>query len=352
MLLLVPVLHVADGEADGRQGVAARQWRPDRVLLQRQPLLGVLVLVDGGDAALELGDAAVVAEVHVMRHRGQMGVGQTHVVAPHAVGYLVAGLLAAVLTADLLLGRGRTGVEFRDGVTVVQLRVTGDVVMTGVGLAGVLHRQHVEVGTAVVLRVTSGGTVGLGGGRPGVLEAVRLLELLGRFEDEVDAVGALVVDAAATHRLRKVHYHRPGHPRQVAQVTLRSLAHHLAAEGTAAARSLMTDTTIVVVHSTSFHSLSLHIHRLSAGICVDYPGRFSLSLGLLRRSRIHLALFPLLAHHNTAISGIFLRHTFSFFLLSPLPLESLCHAKRGSIPTVQSTSLRRTARPRNNRRSK
>jgi len=300
VLLLVPVLDVADGEADGRQGVAARQWRPDRVLLlQRQPLLGVLVLVDGGDAAFELSDAAIVAEVHVMRHRGQMGVGQTHVVAPHAVGHLVAGLLAAVLAADLLLGRGRgrPGVELGDGVSVVQLRVTGDVVVAGVGLAGVLDRQHVEIGAAVVLRVTGGGTIGLGGGRPGVLEAVRLLELLGRLEHEVDAVGALVVDAAATHRLRKVHYHRPGHSGQVAQVTLRSFAHHLAAEGTAAARSLMTDTTIVVVHSTSFHRSSLHIHRSII------PGAFFLSLSLPRVGPEYLAVLPsLLARHKTTAS--------------------------------------------------
>lgn len=81
MLLLVPVLHVADGEAHRRQGVAAGKRRSNRVLLlQRESFLGVLVLVDRRDAALELGDAAIV-KVHLMRgHRRQMGVGQARVV--------------------------------------------------------------------------------------------------------------------------------------------------------------------------------------------------------------------------------------------------------------------------------
>ena len=70
MLLLTSILDVTDGEAHSWQRIAPGQWRPDRMLLlQREPLLGVLVLVDSRDTSLELCDASVMAEVYVMRHR-------------------------------------------------------------------------------------------------------------------------------------------------------------------------------------------------------------------------------------------------------------------------------------------
>jgi len=270
MLLLVPV-HVADGEAHRGQRVAACQRRSHRMLLlEGEPFLGVLVLVDGRDAALELGDAAIV-EGHLMRrHRRQMGVGQTRGIVPYAVGDLVA--LVAVLAADLLPGgrrRRRARGELVDGVTVVQLRVTGDVVMTRVAaLRRVLDRQHVEIRAAVVLGVARAGAIRLGGGRPSVLaEAVRLLQLLGRLENKVDAVGALVIDAAAAHRFREIHDHRPGHSGQVAQITLRPFAHHLAGEKRGVGveeplpfdkRSRSTVTMGVVVNRPLCRSLTCH----------------------------------------------------------------------------------------------
>lgn len=143
-------------------------------------------------------------------------------------------LVTVLLAADLLPGGGgrrRARGELGDGVTVMQLGVTGDVVVTRMAtLRRVLDRQHVEIGAAVVFGVTRRCAIRLGGGWSSVLEAVCLLQLLGRLEDEVDAVGALVIHAAAAHRLREVHDHRPWHPGQVAQIALRPLAHHLAGE--------------------------------------------------------------------------------------------------------------------------
>lgn len=63
---------------------------------------------------------------------------------------------------------------------------------------------------------------GRGGRRPrgpAVLEAVRPLQVSGRLDDELDAIGAFVVDAAPAHRLREVPDHGPWHAGQVAQVT-------------------------------------------------------------------------------------------------------------------------------------
>lgn len=61
-----------------------------------------------------------------------------------------------------------------------------------------------------------------------LLEAVRALHLARRVEHDLDAVGALVVDAAAAHGLREVVQHRPRHARQVAQVAVLPLGllHH------------------------------------------------------------------------------------------------------------------------------
>ena len=265
-VLLLAAVDVADGEADGGQGLAAGEGRPHRVLLlEGEPLLWVVVLVDGGDAALQLGDApAAVTEAHVVGgHGGEVGAGHAlHVVGPHAVGQgsgrglvvvVVSGLVLALLLLLLLLlaggelllggcGPGAARVEVADAVAVVELRVAGgggrgDVVVPRVALAGgggygcsggrVLDGHDVHAGGAVVLGVGAR-AVGFGGGGPRVLEAVGLLQLLGRLEHEVDAVGALVVDAAAADRLREVHYHGPGHARQVAQVALRAFSHHFA----------------------------------------------------------------------------------------------------------------------------
>lgn len=99
------------------------------MFLQREPFLGVLLVIDRRDAALKWRDTAIVAEVHVMRadRRGQMGVGQAHVTAPHAIRHLVALVAVSLTAGDLLLpgGRGRghsrTGIELGDGVSMVQL---------------------------------------------------------------------------------------------------------------------------------------------------------------------------------------------------------------------------------------
>lgn len=55
-----------------------------------------------------------------------------------------------------------------------------------------------------------------------------LFQLLGRFEDQVDAISTLVIDAAAAHRFGEVHDHGPWHSRQIAQIALCPFAHHLA----------------------------------------------------------------------------------------------------------------------------
>lgn len=92
------------------------------LLLQGQPFLSVFILVDRGDAAFELGNAAIV-QGHLMRgHRGQMGVGQARWIVPYAVGDLVA--LVTVLTTDLLPGGGGgrrrcSRGELGDGITMV-----------------------------------------------------------------------------------------------------------------------------------------------------------------------------------------------------------------------------------------
>lgn len=52
------------------------------------------------------------------------------------------------------------------------------------------------------------------------LEAVGALHVPGALEDHLDAVGALIVDAAAAHRLGELVQHGPRHPRQVAQVAV------------------------------------------------------------------------------------------------------------------------------------
>lgn len=223
MLLLASVLHVTDREADSWQRLAPGQWRPDRMLfLEGEPLLGVVVLVDGRDAPLKLCDASVVAEIHVMRDRGQVRVRYSHVIAPHPIRDLVSLL---VLPRYLLPRAAR--VELGDGVAMMELGVAGDIVVPRVALAGVLHRQDVQIGTAVVLGV-AGRSVRLRRRRSGFLEPVGLLHLLRGLQDQIYPVGALVVDATAAHGLRVVHDHCPGHPGQVAQVALGSLPHHLA----------------------------------------------------------------------------------------------------------------------------
>lgn len=52
---------------------------------------------------------------------------------------------------------------------------------------------------------------------------VDAFHLAGRVQDELDAIGALVIDAPAAHGLCKVVYHGPGHPGQVAQVAVLTL---------------------------------------------------------------------------------------------------------------------------------
>lgn len=196
MFLLASVLNVADGQAHSWQRVAPGQWWPDRMLfLQGEPFLRVLVLVDSGYAAFQLRDAPGVAEVHVMRDRGQVGVRQPDVVTPNAILHLV-GLL-------MLAGRGqprRAGVELGDRVPVVELRVTGNIVMPRVALAGVLYRQDVQVRAAVVLRVP-GRSIRLGRRGPGLLEAMRLFHLFCGLQHQVYSVGALVVHTTTAHRL-------------------------------------------------------------------------------------------------------------------------------------------------------
>lgn len=56
------------------------------------------------------------------------------------------------------------------------------------------------------------------------------LHLPRRLDDELDAVGALVVHAAAAHRLAEVLQHGPRRARQVAQVAVLALARHRQAE--------------------------------------------------------------------------------------------------------------------------
>lgn len=342
VLLLVPVLHVADGEADRRQGVAARERRPDRVLLlEGEPLLGVLVLVDRGDAALELGDAAGV-EGHLVRgDRGEVGAGQPRGIVPDAVGDLVA--LVAVLAADLLPGGGRRRRrprgELGDGVAVVQLRVAGDVVVARVAaLRRVLDRQDVEVRAAVVLGVPGARAVRLRGGRPRVLEAVRLLQLLRRLQHQVDAVGALVIHAAAAHRLREVHDHRPRHPGQVAQITLRPFAHHLAGEE----RRVGLEELLLLDNGDGGEGgeggggsdRSTYHFTSTVWLAHDISPRALISLAV---SELSSRLIVCFVYYSLSLSS---SHGSPLFL-------SLRSTKRELIP-----SAHRTTRPRNNRRSK
>ena len=152
-----------------------------------------------------------------------MGVRNSHVIAPHAVRYLV-GLV--VLSRDLL--PRRSGIELVYGVPVMELRVAGDVVMPRVILPGVLYRQNVQISTAVVLGVP-GRSVRLRRRGSGLVETVCLFHLFRRLQYSVYPVGALVVHATAAHGFRKFGDHRPGHPGQIAQVALRSLSHHYVA---------------------------------------------------------------------------------------------------------------------------
>jgi len=148
MLFLVSILNIANSETDRRKRVSAGQWRANRMLLlERQSFLGMLVIIDRGHAALELRDPTIVPEIHMMRaNRSQMGVGEAHVPTPHAVRHLMTVVTVALATRDLLLpggggrGRRRSRVELGDRVTVVQLRVAGDVVVARVALAsGILY---------------------------------------------------------------------------------------------------------------------------------------------------------------------------------------------------------------------
>jgi len=185
MLLLVSILNIANSETDSRQRVSAGEWRANGVLFfERQSFLCVLVVIDRGHAALELRDAAIVAEIHMMRaNRSQMGVGEAHVPTPHTVRHLMTVVTVALATRDLLLaggggrGRRRSRVELGDRVTVVQLRVAGNVVVARVALAsGILYGQHIEIRAAVVLGMataTTGAAISLGRGWSGVLKAVR-----------------------------------------------------------------------------------------------------------------------------------------------------------------------------------
>lgn len=60
-------------------------------------------------------------------------------------------------------------------------------------------------------------------GSPTFLNPVHPLHLASRFDDHLDAVGPLVVDAASTHGLGEVVQHGPGGARQVAQVAVLSV---------------------------------------------------------------------------------------------------------------------------------
>jgi len=199
----------------------------------------MLVIIDRGHAALELRDTSIVPEIHMMRaNRSQMGVREAHVPTPHAVRHLMTVVTVALATRDLLLpggggrGRRRSRVELCDRVTMVQLRVASNVVVARVALtSGILYGQHIEIRAAVVFGMATaaaGGTISFGCGWPGVLEAVRLFQLLGRLEHEIDAIGTFVIYATAAYRFREVHDHSPWHSGQVAQVTLCPFAHHLA----------------------------------------------------------------------------------------------------------------------------
>lgn len=89
-----------------------------------------------------------------------------------------------------------------------------------------------------MVHIDGGRSAASSGRRPGrlVLEPVRPFHLSGRFDDQLDAVGALVVDATAAHGLGEIVQHGPRHAGQVAQVTVLSLTHLHGANLTATAR--------------------------------------------------------------------------------------------------------------------
>lgn len=188
------------------QGLAASQRRP-RVLLE-QPLGGLVVR-----------RVVVVVELALERQAGRQARARVRQVVRRQVRQAPALVLVAppVLGQQPRAGRPRVVQREGGGGRVVRgrrgLRARG-------GVGAVLVRLQRRPVRALGVR-----------GAAALLEAVRALQLARRVQHDLDAVRALVVDAAAAHRLRELVQHRPRHAGQVAQVAVLPFLHdrHLAA---------------------------------------------------------------------------------------------------------------------------
>lgn len=137
------------------------------------------------------------------------------------------GRLLTLSTGDVRRRRHSDHLQARHTVLVTH------VVRRASGTAGAMERglgggRVVVVGATLRTTTATGSTL---------LEAVRPLHLTRRLQDQLDAVGTLVVDTAAADHLGEVVQHGPRHARQVAQVAVLTLTqlhnrhlHHLTVE--------------------------------------------------------------------------------------------------------------------------